>query len=488
MALVVAAVIMGIVAFTGNKKEKEQPSESVGQQDTETTEELEEQEESETPAETEEEESAETEEEEPQRDPQEVATTSNTEEQGASVDVVEVINKNETNKTTLGIDVSKYQGTIEWDKVAESGIDFVMVRVGYRTMEDGTIVPDSNAKYNMQEAQKYGIKVGAYFFSTAVSVEEAMEEADWVADYISKYQITYPVAYNCEGFLNTESRQYNMTKTERTDAAVAFLKEITNRGYTGMFYASKGELESDAQWETSRISSLYKVWVAQYPDTPYPQTASSSYTGVHAMWQYTNRGTIPGISKAVDVNVAYFGYNKVEEAQDDEAPEEVEADAEALMKFTTVEETVTAKSETNLRDKPSQGSDSKVMYTLKNGEKAIRTGKSDSGWSRVVFNGETYYAVSSYLTTDLSYKAQTEEEDDGINTEFTKVNEKVTAKDVVNLRLKPSVDDSIAPVVVQLKSGEVAVRTGINKELGWSRVEYNGQVLYCISSYLMLAE
>lgn len=114
-----------------------------------------------------------------------------------------------------------------------------MIRVGYRTQKTGEIVADTNAKYNMQEAQANGIKIGAYFFSTAVTTDEAVQEADWVADYISQYQITYPVAFNCEGFENADSRQYAMTQSERTDMAIAFLNEIYNRGYTPMFYAAK---------------------------------------------------------------------------------------------------------------------------------------------------------------------------------------------------------------------------------------------------------
>lgn len=498
VAVLISAVVITMVFLTNNKEERNTDSDNVVEQEEKEDSEEEIQggethEDENQPDETQQEAESKDETEDIQitdEDPQEIITPNKPEGDGASVDVSDVVVKdeNETEEITLGIDVSKYQGTISWKKVAESGIDFVMVRVGYRTMANGEIVADTNAKYNMQEAQKYGIKLGAYFFSTATSNAEAIEEANWVADYIAKYKITYPVAYNCEGFENSGSRQYNMTKTQRTDAALAFMNRITERGYSSMFYASKSEMEGDSDWETSRISSLYKVWVAQYPSAPYPQTASSSYTGTHAMWQYTNKGTVPGISVPVDVNIAYFGYDKVQDAHDSEAPEDVTADVEALMKFTAVEETVTAKNETNLRDKPSQGSDSTVLYTLKNGETATRTGTSNSGWSRVVFNGKTYYAVSSYLTTDLSYKPPQEEPDDGINTEFKAVNEKVTAKDVVNLRAKPSVDDTIAPVVVQLKNGEVATRTGINNEVGWSRVEYNGQTLYCVSSYLMLAE
>lgn len=422
-------------------------------------------------------------------DPVVAATPEKPEGDGASVDVSQVVaNSNETDEITFGIDVSKYQGTINWSKVADAGVDFAMVRVGYRTLEDGKIVADSNAKYNMQEAQKYGIKVGAYFFSTAVSKDEAIEEANWVADYISKYKITYPVAYNCEGFSQSNSRQYNMTKTERTDVAMAFMNRISERGYTPMFYASKGELQNDTSWETSRIDDSYKIWVAQYPSNPYPETSASSYGGSHAMWQYTNQGSVSGISKPVDVNIAYFGYEKAEEAQNGESAESVGADPEALMNFTEVNEQVTAKDQTNLRDIPSQGSDSTVKAVLENGQVATRTGKSSSGWSRIVYNGNTYYAVSSYLTTDLSYKKPEPESDDGIKTNFTSVNEKVTAKDAVNLRTLPSVTNEQSQVVVKITNGEVVTRTGINNEVGWSRVEYNGQTLYCVSSYLTVVE
>ena len=427
-------------------------------------------------------------EEELNADPEEVIAQETEEESGANVDVTKIVSENETDEITLGIDVAKYQGTIDWQQVANSGIDFAMVRVGYRTLVSGEIVADANAKYNMQEAQKYGIKVGAYFFSTAVSEVEAIEEANWVADYISKYQITYPVAYNCEGFENASSRQYFMTKTQRTDVALAFLNRITERDYIGMFYASMSEMESDAKWETSRIETSYKIWVAQYPSVPYPQTSVSNYAGTHAMWQYTNQGTVPGIDKPVDVNVAYFGYDKIQEAQSSEAPESVQANVEALLNFQSVNEQVTAKDKTNLRNKPSQDSDSSVMYTLSNGEVATRTGISNSGWSRIVFNGNTYYAVSSYLTTDLSYQTPQPEVDTGFKTKFTDVNEQVTAKEEVNLRSMPSVTDAGSQVVATIKNGEVVTRTGINTEVGWSRVVYNGQTLYCVSQYLMPAQ
>lgn len=415
-------------------------------------------------------------------------------EQGAASDMSEVqkgIGENET--LTIGIDVARYQGVIDWQQVAASGVQFAMIRVGYRTQTGGEICEDSTAKYNMQEATKNGIKIGAYFFSTAVNDAEAIEEADWTADYISQYQVTYPVAYNCEGFQSESSRQFGLDKTVRSNAALAFLNRISERGYTPMFYAAKNEMEGDRDWNTSAISGKYKIWVSQYPSVPFPGTERSSYGGTHDMWQYTNRGAIPGIPKNVDMNVAYFGYDAAAAAQNSEAPEEVGANVEALMNFTEVDETVTAKDVVNLRDRPGQGEDSVVLATLSNGETAQRTGVSDSGWSRLIVNGQKVYAVSSFLTTDTSYvtpqapvPAEPAVADNGIKTQFTAVNESVTAKIEVNLRTLPSVTNPDAAVAATLKYGEWITRTGISDN-GWSRVEYNGQVLYCISSYLSTA-
>lgn len=437
-------------------------------------------------------------------DPQASATTEN----GAAVNVAEIVNASsvgENTSVTYGIDVSRFQGTIDWTQVAASGINFAMVRVGYRDSSSGEIKADSNAKYNMQEAEKNGIKIGAYFFSTAVSAEEAIEEADWVAKYISQYPITYPVGYNCEGFENSTSRQYGLSKDDRSNIALAFLKEVYASGYTPIFYASRNELNGDAKWNTSEIEKKYKIWMAWYNQDTSNLAQGPNYSGKCAMWQYTNQGTVAGISKKVDVDVAYFGYNGTETAKDTSEREVASADVEALMKFTDANETVTAKSKTNLRDKPSQGADSTVKVTLTNGQTATRTGVSNSGWSRVVYEGVTYYAVSSYLTTDLSapqpapepepakpeetaQAEQTQQAPAGFKTKFTDCNEVVTAKERVNLRSKPSVTDEDSTVVATLYAGTSAVRTGINNEYGWSRVEYNGQVLYCVSSYIKVVE
>ena len=394
----------------------------------------------------------------------------------------------ETKEVTTGVDVARYQGTIDWSRMATSQVDFAMVRLGYRSAADGNIVEDPNARYNLQEAQKNEIMLGGYFFSTAVSEEEAIEEANWAADLIDQYSITYPVAYDCEGYNEPESRQYGLSKKERTDIALAFLKQIEKRGYEGMFYSSKNELEEDQGWLTSKIEKDYKIWVAQYPAVAYPATEKTTYSGKHHMWQYTTNGVVPGVSQNVDMNVAYFGYKEINDPISDIPPEEAEPDVEAMLNFQEVNETVTAKESTNLRSIPSQGEDSIVLYTLQNGEEATRIAVSDSGWSKVEFNGNIYYAVSSYLTTDMNYNAvpefEEESEDDGVETRFVAVNEKVTAKIEVNLRTLPSVEHPDCKVVTLLKNGTVVTRTGVNDEVGWSRLEYNGQTVYCVSSML----
>lgn len=391
----------------------------------------------------------------------------------------------ETDEITTGIDVSEFQGNIDWKAVADSGIDFAMIRVGYRGMKNGEIKEDACAKYNLQEASKNGLKIGAYFFSTAVTEEEAKEEAEWTKNLLSGYPVTYPVAYNCEGFQNPSSRQFELSVEERTKLADAFLKSIEEGSYTGMFYAAKNELDDNNLWNADDLSLNYRIWVAQYSDQTWPEKTKSDYTGDHVMWQYTNQGKLDGIKGAVDFNVAYFGYSQSQQAVDENGAEQVEANVEVGVNFTEVEEQVTAKDEVNLRSTMEQGSDDNIVGSMKNGETAVRTGVGNNGWSRIIYNGQTVYCVSNYLTTDLSYVTPQETESE-FKTKFTDVSENVTAKEVTNLRNRPSVE-SPSEVIAELKNGEVIVRTGVSNE-GWYRVEYNGQTLYCISSYLEVVQ
>lgn len=298
----------------------------------------------------------------------------------------------------LGIDVSRYQGQIDWAQVAASGIQFAMIRVGFRTQSTGVLNEDPYARYNLQEATKAGIKVGAYFFSSAVSAEEAVEEAVFTANILDKYQITFPVAYDCEGFRNSTSRQYLLGKDVRTALAVNFLDTIAQRGYTPMFYASKNEMEADRDWDMGILASRYKVWVSWYPELPFPQTPACTYSGIHSMWQYTQKAAIAGVNGGVDLNLAYFNYTETAAAKDTSGIPAAEVSPAGNVQYTEVYEVVTPSgSELNLRTVPSTDSKDTIVVTIHNGDMIFRTGVGNNGWSKVLLNGVELYAYTSYL-------------------------------------------------------------------------------------------
>ena len=231
--------------------------------------------------------------------------------------------------------------------------------------------------------------------------------------------------------------------------------------YFGDLYIEDDKEASDYLWEFS--SEFLPVQILEKPQEEWaPETVKGD--------------EVPG--------------NGVEEASQEQQPLSEEEKQELLeyTYFSDIEEKVTADDVVNLRDIPSQDIDSTVLRQLKNGEIVTRTGISDTGWSRLVIDGEIYYAVTSYLTTDLEYRTPDENGDGRLKTQFATVSQKVTPKIEVNLRKLPSVTNPDATVMATAKAGEVFTRTGISQEHGWSRVEYQGQTLYCVSSYIEIVE
>jgi len=410
-----------------------------------------------------------------QDDTKDPENTENTQiEDGAKVDFSAIqVKKGVQN----GIDVSKWQGKIDWQKVKNAGIDFAIIRIGYRA-ENGQLYRDSNADYNIQQAQKAGILVGVYFFSTAINQVEATEEANWTVSVVKGYQISYPVVYDCEGFKNSDSRMYSLTADQRTQNALSFLETVTKAGYDGMFYGSKSDLTDNTAFNTAQIAQKYKIWVAQYKNPPYPQSQKPDYNGRYDMWQYTNKGIVSGVEGNCDMVVSYF--EKGLEQPKDSNAEIITAEppkTEEELLYTDVNEDVTAKNEVNLRS--GAGSNFDVVTLLKNGTVIKRTGIGKNGWSRLNLNGQTVYAITSYLTTDLNTKPEPKPDIVDGNT-FTAINDSVTAKQEVNLRLSPTTSGQIAGV---LKNGTVLQRTATSNK-GWSRLIYEGQTVYAVSSYL----
>ena len=201
-----------------------------------------------------------------------------------------------------GIDVSKYNGDINWDKAKKDGVDFVIVRVGYRGYgKSGTLCTDPNYKANIEGALAAGIKVGVYYFTEALTTDEAREEAKFCISKIKDYNITLPVAidyeYPTDG-KNPIGRMYNakLTKAEATANVKAFCATVKKAGYTPLVYANKSDLSSLINGKT--IGNTYKVWLANY-------TTKTTYANSYEYWQYTSSGKVNGITGKVDCNFWY---------------------------------------------------------------------------------------------------------------------------------------------------------------------------------------
>lgn len=199
---------------------------------------------------------------------------------------------------SMGIDVSHHQGKIDWAQVRASGVEFAIIRVGYRGQTSGGIYEDAYFKTNMKGAIANGIKVGVYFYSTAINENEALEEAAWVVKKIAPYSVTYPVVYDFEDF--NAKRCVNVGGAQATSNALTYLNFVKANGYEPMMYANKNDITN----RMSRSSFSCKFWLAHY-------TSQTDYTGNVNMWQYTSKGTVPGISGWVDMNIAYFNYGTV---------------------------------------------------------------------------------------------------------------------------------------------------------------------------------
>jgi len=200
-----------------------------------------------------------------------------------------------TGSGTMGIDVSKWNGTIDWNAVKNSGISYVIIRCGYRGSSQGSLIIDPKFETNIKGATSAGLKVGVYFFTQAVDEVEAVEEASMVLGLVKNYKISYPI------FLDVEpsgGRADSIDKATRTAVVKAFCNTIQDAGYTAGVYANKNWLET--KMNTSELSG-YKIWLAQYAATP-------TYTGKYDLWQYSSTGKVTGISGDVDLNQSYLGY------------------------------------------------------------------------------------------------------------------------------------------------------------------------------------
>ena len=194
----------------------------------------------------------------------------------------------------LGIDVSKWQKEIDWDKVKNEGVDFAIIRCGYRGSVTGSLVEDPYFEQNIKGARAAGIKVGVYFFTQAVNEVEAVEEASMVISLVRDYELQYPVFIDTEG-AGGNGRADSLNVEERTAVCEAFCTTVKNAGLEAGVYASRNWYNNKL---TANTLESYTIWLAEYRSVPL-------YQGYYQMWQYTSKGKINGINGNVDLNVSY---------------------------------------------------------------------------------------------------------------------------------------------------------------------------------------
>lgn len=199
------------------------------------------------------------------------------------------------NGSKFGIDISRHNGKIDWNAVKSSGVDYVIIRCGYRGSSSGALITDQNFQSNIKGATAAGLKVGIYVFSQAVNEVEAVKEASLAVSLAKGYKLTYPI------FIDTESSGGRADKIDvatRTAVVNAFCQTVQSAGYQAGIYASKS-------WFETKLSmgsvGNYRIWLAQYAAAP-------TYSGRYDMWQYSSKGTISGINGKVDLNLSYLAY------------------------------------------------------------------------------------------------------------------------------------------------------------------------------------
>ena len=202
----------------------------------------------------------------------------------------------------VGVDISKQTGSVNFAGLKAAGVDYAMIRVGARGYSTGQISVDENFKANIEGAIAEGLDVGVYFYSQAISQDEAVQEANIVIQNLEQYRgkVKYPVAFDMEFVVNDEARIDGLSREDRTTIAAAFLETVRAAGYVPMIYGDKEWLIKEI--DTAKLQD-YDVWLAQEADIP-------DYPYEYAMWQYTTTGTVNGIAGNADLNICFIGYSQ----------------------------------------------------------------------------------------------------------------------------------------------------------------------------------
>ena len=204
----------------------------------------------------------------------------------------DIINNYKTDKTSIGIDVSKWQGSVDFKAVKDAGIEFVIMRIGSQRDPSEEIDMDVRFKEYYKAAKEVGLSVGVYIYNTAISKEDGIKTAKWVMKQLNGDKLDFPIAYDWENWTNF--MKYKISLHTLSEAYLAFEKELRDNGYDAMLYSSKYYLEN--VWLDYENS---KIWLAHY-------TSQTDYQGKYMMWQMTSLAKINGITEnTVDIDILY---------------------------------------------------------------------------------------------------------------------------------------------------------------------------------------
>ncbi len=280
---------------------------------------------------------------------------------------------------SYGVDVSEWQGGINWEKVRATGISFAMIRCGFRQTHGNEVIEDAMFKENIEGALAAGLRVGVYFFGTARNEKEALEEAEFTINLIKDYDLSYPVVYDIESF--GEGRLKNVSYSSITDNILTFTETVGSYGYETMVYSYHNAFSY--MLDTGKLDGKL-IWLAHWVD-------KTDYKGNYNMWQYTSTGRVDGILTNVDLNVSYFTYVD-EESQIVKNPNYVEVPSVSL---TQVDEKVKTARATMMRSSPSNEVPNR-LGSIPRGTSLVRKGVSEK-FSLVVYNGRSVYVANSDL-------------------------------------------------------------------------------------------
>lgn len=205
--------------------------------------------------------------------------------------IEDMILKYKTKETLIGIDVSNHQGDIDWEKVKNSGVEFVFIRIGYGHNREAKIMEDEKFRQNLEGARNAGLKVGLYFYSYATEIWEAEEQANWIVKTLNGEKIDLPIVFDYETWKSFPT--YNINIVDLNKVAKKFLDILHDNGYEGMNYSSKYYLNTI--WNISE----YPTWLAHY-------VSKTNYDKDFKVWQFSNTGEVPGINGFVDLDVLYL--------------------------------------------------------------------------------------------------------------------------------------------------------------------------------------